>query len=299
MYKKLASTLLALITPLIVSAPSWADTVMERVAKTGTLVVATRTDLLPFAYLNEKEELTGYSVEIVELIREQLEKELGRKVEVNYVTYETFGDRIEKIVSREIDLSCDTVFTWDRDKFVDFSVGYGVSGMKLLVNSKSGIKSPESLEGKRIGIIETSLDDNSVKLIEDKAKVVTVDNIEAGFDAVKEGKIEAFLYDATILAGMKLTRDERDSYMIIPEQSYFRHGIACMVPENDSSFLNLVNYSIVKMMEGYIAEKPRYQEIVNRYFAQDGIVPYDSDNIKNFFEMIIMTREQIPPDELD
>lgn len=299
MYKKLLFPLLALITPLIVSSPSWADTVMERVAKTGTLNVATRTDLLPYAYTNEKQELTGYSVEIVELIREQLEKELGKKIKVNYVTYETFGDRLEKIISREIDLSCDTVFTWERDKFVDFSVGYGVSGIKLLVNSQSGFKTPESLQGKRIGIIETSLNKDSLQVIQDKAKVVTVENIEAGFKAVKEGKIDAFAYDAVILEGMKLTIDNPESYVIIPDKSFFKHGIACMTPENDSSFLNLVNYSIVKMMEGYIAKKPRYLEIVNRYFGKDGIVPFDQEEINNFFEMTIMTREQIPANKLD
>ncbi len=294
MYKKLFSTLFALITPLLVSAPSWASTVIERVAKTGTLTVATRTDLLPFAYTNEKEELTGYSIEIVELIREQLEKELGKKIKVNYVTYETFGDRLERIVNGEIDLSCDTIFTWERDKFVDFSLAYGISGIRLLVNSKSGFKTAESLQGKRIGIIETFINQDSVKVAHDKATVVPIQNIEAGFQAVKEGKIDAFLYDGTVLQGMKLTMDNPEIYSIIPERALFKHGIACMVPENDSSFLDLVNYSIVKMMEGYIAQKPRYLEIVNRYFGKDGIVPFTQEEINNFFEMTIMTREQIP-----
>jgi polar amino acid transport system substrate-binding protein len=298
MYKKLFSTLFALITPLVISGPSWADTVLERVAKTGTLTVATRTDLLPYAYTNEKQELTGYSVEIVELIREQLEKELGKKINVNYVTYETFGDRIERIVNGEIDLSCDTVFTWERDKFVDFSLAYGVSGMKLLVNSKSGFKTPESLQGKRIGIIETFINKDSVKVIHEKATVVPIENVEAGFKAVKEGKIDAFLYDGTVLQGMKLTMDNPETYSIIPDKSFFKHGIACMLPENDSSFLDLVNYSIVKMMEGYIAQKPRYLEIVNRYFGKDGIVPFEQEEINNFFEMTIITREQIPGNKL-
>lgn len=50
-------------------------------------------------------------------------------------------------------------------------------------------------------------------------------------------------------------------------------------------------------MDGYINGDPRYVEIVNRYFGEDGIVFIEPQRIKEFFEMIIITREQIPPQE--
>ena len=68
-----------------------------------------------------------------------------------------------------------------------------------------------------------------------------------------------------------------------------------MVPEQDSTFLNLVNFTIGKMMDGYLNNDPRYVGIVNRYFGEEGVVPLEEERIKAFFENIIITREQIPP----
>ena len=296
MYKKLSVALLSLIVPLMLPSSSWAETVIERVAKTGVLTVGTRTDLVPYVYVNDKQELVGYSVDVLELIRAQLEEELGRKVELDFVTYDSFEDRILKIISREIDLSCDTLFTWERDKFVDFSLSYSVSGIKLLVKRGSSIGSSESIQGKRIGIIKTSTSarQQAIEVIQSKATVVQLENAEAGFAAVDEGTIDGFAYDAILLEGMRQTMSNPDAYQIVPEQSFFKHGVACMVPENDSSFLRLVNYAIVKLMQGYVIEDPRYVEIVNRWFGPEGIVPADPAEIRSFFETIIMTREQIP-----
>lgn len=296
MYKKLLVALISLMVPLLLPSSSWAETVIERVAKTGVLTVGTRTDLIPYVYVNDKQELVGYSVDLLELIRAQLEEELGRKVELNFVTDDGFEGQIRKIINREIDVSCDTLFTWERDKFVDFSIGYGVSGIKLLVKRGSSLGASESLAGKRIGIIETSNSarKQAIEVIQSQVTVVPVENAEAGFAAVDAGTINGFAYDAILLEGMRQTMSNPDAYQIVPDESFFKHGIACMVPENDSSFLHLVNYVIVKLMQGYVLEKPPYVEIVNRWFGTEGIVPVDPAVIRNFFETIIMTREQIP-----
>ncbi|GBF79803.1 extracellular substrate binding-like orphan protein GrrP [Aphanothece sacrum] len=295
MSKILSIALFSLMAGLTFPGITLAETVMERVAKTGVLTVGTRTDVVPYSYVNEKQELTGYSIDVLELIREQLQKELGKEVILDVVKYDQFGDRIQKIVNREIDISCDTIFTWERDKFVDFSLGYGVSGIKVVVKKDSGLESPESLKNKRIGIVKNTLRPRAIEVVQSQVTIVPLDSVEAGFAAVAEGKIDGFAYDGIILEGMRQTMSNANAFKVVPKESYFKHGIACMVPENDSSFLNLVNYTIVKMMDGYLAGDTRYMTIVNRYFGTDGIVPIDADRIRNFFEMIVITREQIPP----
>jgi polar amino acid transport system substrate-binding protein len=207
MYKKLVLPLISLMVPFLLPSPSWAETVLERVAKTGVLTVGTRTDLIPYVYVNDRQELVGYSVDVLELIRAQLEEELGRKVELDFVTDDGFEDRIRKIISREIDVSCDTLFTWERDKFVDFSLGYGVSGIRLLVKEGSSLGSSESLAGKRIGIIETSNSarQEAIEVIQSQATVVPFENAQAAFAAVDAGTIDGFAYDAIILEGMRQT----------------------------------------------------------------------------------------------
>jgi polar amino acid transport system substrate-binding protein len=299
MFKKISIPLFALIASFMFPSPAKAETVLERVAKTGTLTVATRTDVVPYSYIDNQGELVGYSLDLVELIRKQIEKELGRKVEVKLIGHDSFDDRMQSMISQQVDLSCDNVFTWERDKYVDFSVAYGISGIKLMTKTGRGLDTPESLKDKKIGIIKTSLNEKSIKAIESEANVIFVDSIEAGIDAVKNDTVDAFAFDAVILEGMRQTLDQPDDYQVLPEQSFFKHGIACMVPNGDSSFLHLVDYTLVKFMEGYVTGNPTSVEIINRYFSAppQGIVEFAPETIKNFFNSIIMTREQIPLDE--
>ncbi|MFM7441560.1 MAG: hypothetical protein ACKO2V_23670, partial [Snowella sp.] len=83
---------------------------------------------------------------------------------------------------------------------------------------------------------------------------------------------------------------------IIPEEPYARFGMACIVPENNSGFLNLVNYSLVKLMQGYVNQEKPYFDMVNRWFGEKGVVPLPAELVRSFFETIIIERAQIPPD---
>ncbi|MGK7943551.1 MAG: extracellular substrate binding-like orphan protein GrrP [Microcystaceae cyanobacterium] len=297
MYNKLPLIALglSLITGLAFPRPSLAETVIEKVARTGVLTVSKRTDLVPFAYVNDQDKLVGYSVELVELIRETLAAELDKDIKIKVVVDDTLDERIVSVLTREVDIACDTVFTWERDKFVDFSIAYGISGIKVFIKKDSNLESPESFRGKRIGLIPKLINPASLKAIEQRVTVVEVENLDAGLEAVAKGEIDGFIFDGTILEGMRQTLDNPDDFKVVPEQSYFRHGIACMVPENNSSFLRLVNFTIAKMMDGYINGDPRYVAMVNRYFGEEGVVSVDPQRIKDFFESVIITREQIPP----
>ncbi|MGK7933809.1 MAG: extracellular substrate binding-like orphan protein GrrP [Microcystaceae cyanobacterium] len=297
MYKKLPLIVLGLglVTGLALPRPSLADTVIERVARTGVLNVSKRTNLVPFAYVDDQDKLTGYSVELVELIRETLEAELDKEIKIKVVVDDTLDERIVSVLTGEVDIACDTTFTWQRDKFVDFSVAYAISGIKVFVKKDSDFSQSNSLKDRRIGLVTKLINPASLKVIEERVTVVPVESLEAGLEAVTKGEIDGFAFDGTILEGMRQTLDNPDDYKVIPNESYFRHGIACMVPENNSAFLHLVNFTIIRMMDGYINGDPRYVEIVNRYFGKEGVVEVEPQTIKNFFESVIMTREQIPP----
>ncbi|EAZ91904.1 binding protein of ABC transporter component [Crocosphaera chwakensis CCY0110] len=297
MYKKLPLITLSLITAFILPSRSLAETVIERVARTGILNVSTKVDLVPYAYVNDEDELVGYSVELIELIRETLAKEIGKDVQIKVIVDDTLDERISSLLNREVDIACDTTFTWQRDRFVDFSLAYGISGIKVFVRENSNLSSRESFKNKRIAIIESVLSPESIKVIESQVTIVNVDSIEAGIKAVEDGEVDGFAFDGTILEGTRQTLTNPDAYKVVPDESYFKHGIACMVPEQDSTFLNLVNLTIGKMMDGYIRGDSHYVEMVNRYFGEEGIVPFEPARIKDFFEIIIITREQIPPEQ--
>jgi polar amino acid transport system substrate-binding protein len=297
MLKKLSSATLGLLCVLSLAAPSWAETVMEKVARTGVLTVGTRFDLIPYSYINDKGELVGYSIDALNVIKEQLQKQLGKDITIQMVEAKDPGDRIAQLNTGDIDIACDTAFTWQRDQAVDFSVSYSISGIRLVTKQKSQIDgSPESLIGKRIGVGENTIAQDLIARVQPKAILVpgTV-SVDEGFKLLDEGKVDAIAADSIILVGAA-QRLGADNYKIVPDKAYANYGLACIVPENNSTFLNLVNYSLVKLMQGYVAEEKPYVEMVNRWFGPEGIVPVPADLIRSFFETIIIERAQIPPD---
>ncbi|MGK7953416.1 MAG: extracellular substrate binding-like orphan protein GrrP [Xenococcaceae cyanobacterium] len=287
------TTTLSLILTLFLPRSSLAETVIEKVARTGVLTVGTRIDIIPYAYVNDRQQLVGYSVDIINLIKEELGKQLDQEITIQTVVEENFEDRIPQIVNGEVDIACSTAFTWERDKSVDFSVSYGISGIRVLAKRDSEIDdSTESLLGKRIGIAPYTISESTMKFIQPQATLVPIEDVDGGFKALQTGEIDAIAGDTVVLAGI-IQRDNPANYKLEPFQPYARYGIACMVPEDDSSFLDLVNYSLVKFMQGYVTEEQSSVELVERWFGQAGIVELPSELIRSFFQSIILTREQI------
>ncbi|WP_448573861.1 extracellular substrate binding-like orphan protein GrrP [Trichothermofontia sp.] len=272
-----------------------AETVLEKVARTGILTVGTRLDLIPYAYVDDQGQLVGASMDVVNALREELKTYLGREVMIQITEIEDFSERIPKLRAGEIDISCDTTFTWERDRKVDFSDSYSISGIRLLVKQDSSLGSAESLANRRVGVLPNTLAAAAIKVLQPQATIVTLANVEAGFAALRNGQVDALAGDTIVLAGTS-QRVDPGANKLVPAEPLARYGVACMVPENNSQFLGLVNLTIAQMMQGYLLERPETVTQVNRWFGPDGIVPINPAVLRGFFEIQLMTREQAPLD---
>ncbi|MBE9143183.1 extracellular substrate binding-like orphan protein GrrP [Planktothrix mougeotii] len=274
------------------SLTSHAETVLERAARTGTLTVGTLTEAVPLSYVNDKGQLVGYSVDLVNLIKARVEEQLGRPIQIDFVTI-TPEDGMAKMESQEIDLACNVGFTWNRDLFVDFSVPLARSGTTLLLKAGSGLGSPESLQGKRIGVLPKTIAEQVIKLVQPNATFVPISTLEEGFKAVNSGSIDALASDMIALEGYRQTVSQPNAFMTTVNQPYNREGIACIVPENNSKFLDIVNYSIIRLMQGYLDGEASSVELVNRWFGPQGIITVDPKLIQDYFTEVVNSREQI------
>ncbi|HEY9645366.1 MAG TPA: extracellular substrate binding-like orphan protein GrrP [Chroococcidiopsis sp.] len=267
---------------------------MEKVARTGVLTVGTRFDAIPYSYVNDRGQLVGYSIDALNLIKDQLQQELGRTVSLQMVEANDPAQRIPLLTSGQIDISCDTQFTWERDRYVDFSVSYSISGIRLLTRQDSTLGTPESLVAKRIGVLPNSTGHDVMQLVQPRAILVPIQTAEEGLAALNAGRVDALAGDSVVLGGMVQPLGA-DNYRLAPVEPYERFGLACMVPENNSSFLNQVNYALVGMMQRYVSGDSTTVAMVNRWFGADGIVPLPGDLVQGFFETIIIQHAQVPP----
>lgn len=288
---------LGCILPMFLASASLAETVVEKVARTGFLTVGTRFDAIPYSYINDKGELVGYSMDVLERIRKRLETRLGRPVTLQMIEANQPGEKINLIRSGEIDIACSTAFTWERAKVVDFSISYSISGIRILAKKGSNLSTPQSLIGKRIALIPTSAAVDVIKLVQPQATIVTTySTVEEAIEALKTGKIDAIAGDSISLAGTIL-RDNPKIYEIVPEEALANFGIACMVPENNSTFLDDVNYAIVKMMQDYITNDTATVSQIDRWFGSQGMVPIPPELLKGFFAFKVIEHAQINPQE--
>jgi polar amino acid transport system substrate-binding protein len=290
--KPLLTVLMSLGLTLGCSLTSHAETVLERIARTGTLTVGTLTESVPLSYVNDKGELVGYSIDLVNLIQERVEQQLGRPIQVEFVSI-TPENGISQMENRAIDLACNVGFTWNRDVFVDFSLPLARSGTTLLLKSGSSLGSPESLQGKRIGVLPKTIAEQVIKFVQPQATFVSISTLEEGFEAVASGRIDALASDMIALEGYRQTVSQPNAFITTSNQPFNREGIACIVPENNSKFLDLINYTIVRLMQGYLEGETSSVTIVNRWFGPQGIITLDPKLIQDYFTDIINSREQI------
>jgi polar amino acid transport system substrate-binding protein len=100
------------------------------------------------------------------------------------------------------------------------------------------------------------------------------------------------------LEGIRETAKNQNEFDVVPPRFYTREGVACMVPENESRFLNVVNFTLIKFMQGFALNKPRYVSIFDRWFGPVGIIPLNQDLrglTVDYMQSVIESREQIDP----
>lgn len=257
------------------ATPAVAEIVLEKVLRTGKLTAGTSKDAVPFAFRNEDGELVGYSVDILELITASLEEEYDRDLELELVALQP-KERIPQLVDGEVDIVCDaSSFTWNRDRLVDFSFSYSSTGTRLLTSKNNDFWDANSLVDRRIGAIPKTTNLKTIQRIQPEAEIVTLKDRAEGFTAVRRGEIDAFASDGILLESWLRSIPNPEDYHIVGDFS--REGIACMVAENNSQFLNTVNYTLIEFMQGFLDDKPEYVAIFEQWFGPQGELALTQD----------------------
>lgn len=284
---------------IAISPPALAETVLEKVARTGTLTAGTNREALPFAFANEQGELQGYSVDMLKLVQAQLSKHLGKPVKLELIAL-TPENRIPKLVASEVDIVCDaSSYTWEREQQIDFSVSYGLTGTRLLTRKGAEAWEPENLVDKRIAAVTGTTNELAMRRTQPGAEIVTVKDHAEGYKAFQSGTVDAFAADGILLEGWLQAAENPEAYSIV---GYFsKEGIACMMPENNSDFADQVNYTLVRFMEGYLRGKEPYITTFDRWFGPQAKVPLSQDLRELALEtmqLVIDFKEEIPDSEL-
>jgi hypothetical protein len=108
--------------------PALAETTLEKIARTETLTIGTRTGSPPFAYVNSKNEWVGFTIDLVEqLVLPAISQKVGKTVKLEKKE-STPPTRIPLLSSGAVDLVAGTMTdTRARRDSVDFSITFFVT----------------------------------------------------------------------------------------------------------------------------------------------------------------------------
>lgn len=216
---------------------------LDKVIKSGKLIVATFTDVPPLGFYNDKHELQGIDVDVANLMAEYL----GVKIEFVPTTN---ANRIPYLLTNKVDcVIASFSITLDRRKVIEFSDPYFSGGSILVVNSKNpnseSIKSVADLKGKNIAVSKGSLHDEVItKLVGNTANIIRLDNVSDLYTALDSGKADAMVEDI-ILAGYTIKTLYPDMHVI--GDLIVQDAIGIGIRRGDQLFLNWINGFIFKM----------------------------------------------------
>src|SRR3989441_9640003 len=267
--KRLLDLLLSLFLALGSATPAFAETTMEKIARTGTLTIGTRTGSPPFAYVNKQNEWVGFSIDLVEqLIIPSVSKKVGKSITLEKKESAP-ATRIPLLSSNAVDLIAETMTdTRSRRDSVDFSLTFFVTGAQFLVNKRAPIKGIESIAGKRIAAQQGSTNARILRERVPTAQLREFPDQPAAFQAMAQGQVDAYTNDGIQLAGLKAKAPNPGDWVIVGDfYSYEPYGMA--MRKNESDFRHLVNVGLMEAIEA-----GKYFEIYEKWFGPKGEVPY-------------------------
>jgi ABC-type amino acid transport substrate-binding protein len=283
--RKGSAAVLALSILLAGVVPAWAETTLEKVARTGSFVIGTRTGSPPFGFIDKNNQWGGFSVDLAKLVHANVEKKLGKSVKFE-LKESTPATRIPLLSSGAVDLIAGTMtITRARRESLDFSLVFFVTGAQFLVKKGSPIKGVRDIGGKRIGAQQGSTNEKVLREKHPQAQLVVFPDQPAAFTALAQGKIDAYTNDGVQLAGLKAKAPNPGEWDVVGEfYTYEPYGMA--MRKNDTDFRNIVDFTLMEAIES-----GEYQKLYDKWFGPRGEVPYPlSESALVFLQMQVIPR---------
>jgi ABC-type amino acid transport substrate-binding protein len=276
--RKLFALGLALAILTVGVVPAVAETTLEKIARTGSLTIGTRTGSPPFAYVNRQNEWVGFSIDLVEqLILPKVSQKVGKPVKLEKKE-STPPTRIPLLSSAAVDLIAGTMTdTRTRRDSVDFSLTFFVTGAQFLVKKGSPIKGIQDIGGKRVAAQQGSTNARIIRERVPTAQLREFPDQPAAFQALAQGQVDTYTNDGIQLAGLRVKAPNPGEWEIVGDfYSYEPYGMA--MRKGDSDFRAVVNNGL---MEGI--ESGKFFEIYDKWFGPRGELPYPmTPEIKKF-----------------
>ena len=240
---------------------------LKKIKDSGTIALGHRESSIPFSYYDDKQQVVGYSQELMLKVVDAVKAELKMPNLQLKLTPVTSQNRIPLVQNGTVDIECgSTTHNAERARQVAFSNTIFVIGTRLMTKKDSGIKDFPELAGKNVVTTAGTTSERLIrKMNEDKKLAMNIisakDHGEA-FLTLETGRAVAFMMDDALLYG-ELAKARRPAEWTIvgTPQSFEAYG--CMMRKDDPAFKKVADAALAKAMTSGEAEA-----IYKKWFTQ-------------------------------
>jgi glutamate/aspartate transport system substrate-binding protein len=267
MIKSLRVSLLAVVGLALASTASAQELTgtLKKIKDSNSITLGHRESSIPFSYYDDKQQVIGYSHELMLKVVDAVKSELGTpglEIKLNPVTSQ---NRISLVQNGTVDIECgSTTNNTERQKQVAFSNSIFVIGTRLMTKKDSGVKDFADLNGKNVVTTAGTTSERLLrKMNEDKKlgmNIISAKDHGESFLTLETGRAVAFMMDDALLYGeMAKAKKASDWAVVGTPQSFEAYG--CMLRKDDPAFKKTVDAALAKAMISGDAEK-----IYNKWF---------------------------------
>ena len=257
--------LFALAFSALLGLSAHADT-LSKAKDSGVVTMGVRDSSGALSFTLGDGKYAGYHIEICQRILANLEKSVGRKLDVKFQAV-TSQNRIPLVQNGTVDIECgSTTNNVARQKDVAFVATTYVEEVRIAAKASSGITSIAQLNGKNVA---TTTGTTSVQLLRKHERANGVDFKEVfgkdhaeSFLLLESGRADAFVMDAQILAGNIATSKNPSDFRIVGEVLNVE-PIAIMLRKDDPAFKKLADDTVRDL-----AKSGELSKLYDKWFVQ-------------------------------
>src|SRR6476619_7207949 len=212
---------------------------LDEVKARGKIIVGVSDTTPPFSFKRPGEnEHVGYDIDLVRAVA----KRLGVGVETVSLSS---AERIPMLQQGKLDLVATSMTrTPERLREVDFSVIYFVTPHAVIVRKSSGITSVHQLAGKKASSASTSTAGSNLKEVVSNVDLVYVRDYALAFGLLKDGMVDAFPTDETVLRAIVQQDGHPDDYVFLPDFTKSRN-VGFALKKDEPRFKDTVNKALL------------------------------------------------------
>jgi polar amino acid transport system substrate-binding protein len=239
---------------------------LERIRETGAIRLGYLADARPFSFRNEAGGADGYSVELCKQVAGQVQKGLQlQDLRVEWVAL-TPDDRLSAVQQGNVDLLCvPTSATLTRRQDVSFSIPIFAGGNRAVVRADApaalrdalgesrgtravwrGSPAARVLKGTTFGVVAGTTSDTWLKsrraTLQVDARIVPVADYRSGLQALREGKVDVFFGERSIVLGAMSDQERED--LVVLDRLFTHEPLALALARGDEDFRLLVDRAL-------------------------------------------------------